>query len=76
MKITNRILRNANITIIADKLHTSFLSPSLFSDFLPIPQKLIQIPPFGLMDFGTCNFIVDVDNRRVVINHNSGNIFR
>lgn len=74
MKITNRTLRNANITIVADKLHTSFLSSSLFSDFLPTPQKLIQIPPFGLMDFGTCNFIVDVDNRRVVINHNSGNI--
>jgi hypothetical protein len=74
MKITNRILKNANITIVADKLHTSFLSQSLFSDILPNPLNLIQIPPFGLMDFGSCNFIVDVDNRRVVINHIAGNI--
>lgn len=74
MKITNKTLKNANITIVADKLHTSFLSPSLFSDILPNPQNLVQIPPFGLMDFGICNFIVDVDNRRVVINHNSGNV--
>ena len=75
MKITNRILKNANITIVANKLHTSFLTPTFFSDFLPNPLKLIQIPPFGLMDFGTCNFIVDVDNRRVVISHNAINIF-
>ncbi len=74
MKIIGKTLKNANIMIVADKLHTSFLSPSLFSDILPNPQNLIQIPPFGLMDFGICNFIVDVDNRRVVINHKSGNI--
>lgn len=75
MKITNKLLKNANITIVADKLHTSFLSASLFADILPNPQNLIQMPPFGLMEFGICNFIVDVDNRRVVINHNAGNIF-
>jgi len=76
MKITRKTLKNANITIVADKLHTSFLSPSLFSDFLPNPLNLIQIPPFGLMDFGPCNFIVDVDNRRVVINHKAGDILQ
>lgn len=74
MKITTKTLRNANITMVADKLHTSFISQSLFSDILPNPQNLIQIQPLGLMDFGTCNFIVDVDNRRIVINHNSGNV--
>jgi hypothetical protein len=74
MKITSKTLKNANITIVADKLHTSFLSQSLFSDILPNPQNLIQIPPFGLIDFGNCNFIVDVDNRRIVINHNAGNV--
>lgn len=74
MEITNKILKNANITIVADKLHTSFLSQSLFSDILPNPHNLIQIPQFGLMDFGAYNFIVDVDNRRIVINDNAGNV--
>lgn len=74
MKITAKVLKSANITIVAEKLHTSFLSAALFSDILPSPSNLVQIPPFGVMDFGTCNFIVDVDNRRVIISHNSGNI--
>ncbi len=73
MKITNKTLKNANVTIVANKLYTSFISPTFF-EFLPNPTNIVQIPPFGLMDFGTCSLIVDVDNRRVVINHISGNI--
>jgi hypothetical protein len=73
MKIISKILKTANITIVGDKLHTSFLSSSFF-DFLPKPQNIVQIPNFGLLDFDNCNFVVDVDNRRVFINHKIGDI--
>src|SRR3990172_3695085 len=39
MKILNKTLKNANITIVADKLYTSFIAPNFF-DFLPNPANL------------------------------------
>lgn len=73
MKIVNRSIKNVNIVIVADKLYSSFLSSNFFQ-FLPAPEKMVQIPPFGLLDFGNYNFIVDVDNRRVTISDLTGNI--
>lgn len=73
MNLINKSLKNANIVIVADKLYSSFLSSNFFP-FLPASEKMVQIPPFGLLDFGNYNFIVDVDNRRVTINDLTGNI--
>lgn len=73
MKIVNKSVKNANIVLVADKLHSSFISANFFP-FLPSPNKIVQIPPFGLLDFGNYNFIVDVENRRVTITDLTGNI--
>ncbi len=75
MKIIRKTIKNANITIVAEKLYTSFISQGLFEGILTTaPLNVIQMPPLGMLDYPQYNFIVDVDNRRVTINQKSGDI--
>ena len=73
MRIISKVLKNANITLVADNLSSGIVGKELFADIIDTgPSNLVQIPPLGLIEYPQYNFIVDVNNRRVIINHKEG----
>src|ERR1700722_4257464 len=57
------ILKDSNITVIADGLNTALLSTVQLPQFGP-PKSVFQLPQVGVVDFGKLSFLVFVDQRR------------
>jgi hypothetical protein len=68
MKPLSIALKGTNITFSLEKVHTSFLLPAVFHELLGDPLNFLQVPNFGMLDFKNYNLVVDVTNKRIMLN--------
>lgn len=66
-------LKQCNVTLLAEGLQTSILDAQFFPD-LGEPQKVMQVPPLAVLEFGDYTFWVEAESGRAVALDTTGEV--
>ncbi|HYL85424.1 MAG TPA: hypothetical protein VE263_14395 [Candidatus Angelobacter sp.] len=70
---TKKLFKNTNVAAVGDGLNPALLNSQFFPELGPA-KAAFQVPQIGLFDFGKYNFIVQVEERRVIASDTSGEL--